>query len=94
MDFSNYKDRPTDADLAQLESIVGLGSLDLSGTPVTDAGLTHLAGLKKLYRIDLRRTRVTPAGVAELQRALPDTHIDVTNAPPVVPPPPPRGGNR
>jgi hypothetical protein len=90
LDFSGCKNKPTDDDLACLEPIIGLRSLNLSGAPVTDAGLEHLRGLKNLYHVDLTNTRVTTKGAAELQRALPDAYIQPPSTSPSLPAPPPR----
>jgi hypothetical protein len=72
IDFSNCTNKPTDDDLVNLEPIVEIVNLDLSGSPITDAGLTHLKGLKNLCHVNLANTAVTAEGMENLQQALPD----------------------
>jgi hypothetical protein len=50
--------------------------LYLSSTRVTDAGLEHLKGLTEIEWLFLPGTQVTDGGVNELQKALPNTHIE------------------
>ncbi len=67
LDFSKCSKKPTDADLAWLEPLEDLSSLDVSGAPITDAGLTHLKGLKRLDSLMLYGCPVTDAGMAHLE---------------------------
>jgi len=69
--------RITDAGLTHLKGLTYLEYLNLIGTNVTDAGLKQLAGLQNLKSLYLWQTKVTPQGVAELQKALPDTEINI-----------------
>jgi hypothetical protein len=66
----------TDAGLANLKELTELDDLWLYGTKVTDAGLVQLRGLTKLTHLSLSFTKVSDRGVDELQRALPNCHID------------------
>jgi hypothetical protein len=75
LDFSKCANKPTNSDLAHLEPLEELRSLDLSGAPITDAGLVHLTKLKRLDYITLTDTAVTAQGAAELSRALPEADI-------------------
>ncbi len=75
VDFSKCGTKPTDDDLACLESLDQLTSLDLSGSPITDAGIEHLKGLRYLDFVNCRDTKVTAKGAAELLRILPRTAI-------------------
>jgi len=68
--------RVTDAGLQYLTQLTKLEALDLNCTQVSDAGLERLKGLTRLKELSLQATKVTPAGVAELQKALPNCHID------------------
>jgi Leucine-rich repeat (LRR) protein len=57
----------TDADLAHLQGLTGLQTLNLVDTKVTDAGLEHLKGLTGLQTLLLGQTQVTDAGLAHLK---------------------------
>jgi hypothetical protein len=76
LDFSGCKNKPTDDDLAHLEPLAELASIDLCGAPVSDAGLMHLRQLKKLIWIDLMDTKVTDAGLAHLEGLEELIHVD------------------
>lgn len=56
-----------DADLAALEGLTGLRTLNLYGTKVTDAGLKTVGELKGLQTLYLNDTAVTDAGLQSLQ---------------------------
>jgi hypothetical protein len=75
IDFSACKNKPTDADLANLEPLTELVDLDLDGSPITDAGLIHLYKLKNLRYVILANTGVTAEGMERLRRALPEAGI-------------------
>jgi Leucine-rich repeat (LRR) protein len=60
--------RVTDADLAQLQEMNQLQSLDLNSTQVTDEGLVHLKGLAHLQSLNLGGTKVTDAGLQHVKR--------------------------
>lgn len=68
----NLSMRPlADEDLAHMENLVALESLDLSGTDITDAGLVHLAGLTNLKKLNvgggyMKPSRITDAGLVHL----------------------------
>jgi mono/diheme cytochrome c family protein len=66
----------TDAGLAHLSKLENLAYLNLFDTAVTDAGLKNLTGLKNLKALYLYQTKVTDQGAAELQKALPNLHIN------------------
>lgn len=66
----------SDDDLAHLNELPSLKSLDLDETRITDSGLPHLKRLTSLKRVSLARTCVTVTGMAELHRALPDVTIE------------------
>jgi hypothetical protein len=66
----------TDAGLTHLAGLTGLKSLDLALTQTSDAGLEHLRGMTRLENLVLYGTQVTEAGVANLQKALPNCHIE------------------
>ena len=55
-----------DADLAFLEGLSSLETLDLSYTRITDEGLKQIKGLKSLKRLALHGTKVTDAGLKEI----------------------------
>jgi hypothetical protein len=75
LDFSTCVKKPTDADMADLEPLVELESLDLSGAPITDAGLEHLKALKNLRSVNVSNTNVTSEGIEDLGRSLPHGRI-------------------
>ena len=56
-----------DADLACLEALPKLDTLDLSGTNVSDAGLASLEGLTQLDFLNLDQTKITDAGLEHLK---------------------------
>lgn len=58
--------RAVDGDLACLQTVPGLKSLDLYATQVTDTGLARLQHLHDLESLNLGRTRITDAGLAAL----------------------------
>jgi Leucine-rich repeat (LRR) protein len=60
---------------AGLENLARLRWLNLDGTQLRDPELEHLKGLPQLETLLLSGTKVTDAGVADLQKALPKTHI-------------------
>ena len=65
VDFSN---KPVnDGDLASLEVLRELRTLNLRGSPITDAGLKHLEGLTQLRDLDLSSTKVTDNGLERLK---------------------------
>jgi hypothetical protein len=57
----------TDSDLALLEDLTSLRSLNLYGTRITDSGLAHLSNLKGLATLQLNSTAIADAGLASLQ---------------------------
>ena len=65
----------TDNGLKHLTDFAQLQRLNLEGTLITDAGLVHLKRLTKLEFLWLANTNVTQDAIADLQEALPDTHI-------------------
>ena len=65
----------TDNGLMHLTDFAQLQRLNLEGTLITDAGLVHLKRLTKLEILWLANTNVTQDAIADLQEALPDTHI-------------------
>lgn len=75
IDFSKCAVKPTDGDLAYVEPLSELTTLDLSDARITDAGLTHLVGLKRLNHVILKGTKVTSRAAANLSRAIPDADI-------------------
>src|SRR5687768_8735878 len=66
---------PSDRDLAGIERLTELGSLDLAGTEVGDGAIDRLAKLSALTDLNLQNTNVTEAGLARLKQALPQTAI-------------------
>lgn len=68
--------RVTDAGMPVLDHLTNLQTLSLGNTEVTDKGLVQLRDLRHLSTLILRRTKVTSRGVQELQRMLPDAHIE------------------
>jgi hypothetical protein len=66
----------SDAGLAHLAQMKAMESLNLRGTGITDAGLLQLKALTKLKSLDVTDTHVTGVGVSELQRMLPDLHVE------------------
>ena len=78
---------------------VALHQQYLNNTQVTDAGLENLKGLTNLTDLFLNNTQVTDAGVKELQKALPNCHIDrrpvrALQVQPLVKPPQPQPRQR
>ena len=75
-------DDPTlvDSDLASLERLTKLKSIELSGAGVTDAGLEHLKGLQNLNRLRLQRTSVSGSGLKYLRglNSLESLHLGQT----------------
>jgi len=61
----------TDAGLATLAQMPGLGGLNLSGTKVTNAGLVQLKPLPKLTKLNVSGTAVTEQGVQDAKKFLP-----------------------
>ena len=59
--------RISDADLALLDGLTGIRSVNLYDTKVTDAGLKHLSGSTDLQALYLNDTRVSDAGLQSLQ---------------------------
>jgi hypothetical protein len=57
-----------DADLACLEDLKRLQTLNLAGTKVGDAGLAHIAGLTELETLSLNGTLITNEGMVILQK--------------------------
>jgi hypothetical protein len=62
-----HRTRTGDGDLAQLEGLTHVQTLNLYGTKVTDAGLQSLSGLTSLQTLYLNNTEVTDAGLQHLQ---------------------------
>jgi hypothetical protein len=58
----------TDADLAPLQGLPHLCTLNLYGTKITDAGLKYISGLTTLQTLYLNNTPVTDAGLPHLQK--------------------------
>ncbi len=67
LDFSQCVKRPADADLADLAHFYELGTLDLSGCPVTDEGLAHIEHLTGLGSLNLQGTQITGTGLKHLE---------------------------
>jgi hypothetical protein len=80
VDFSKCGTKPSDDDLACLESLDQLTSVNLSGSPISDVGIEHLKGLRYLNFIDCEDTKVTAKGAEELHRALPKAFISYGSA--------------
>lgn len=66
-----------DAGLANLKELKELRYLNLYGSAVTDAGLKHLKSLSSLEALYLWQSKATPKGAKELQKALPNTKINL-----------------
>jgi len=66
----------TDDGLEDLKRLTELTHLHLTCTQITDAGLEHLTGLTKLKYLFLDGTPVTDKSIEELEKALPNCHID------------------
>ena len=85
VDFSDNAQLGDD-DIARLNGLTTLRSLQLQGTGVSDAGLKHLADATELVRLDLSQTsEVTGSGLAHLNglvnlEALMLNHSQVTDA--------------
>jgi hypothetical protein len=56
-----------DEDLAHLNGLTSLQSLDLSGTQVTDAGLIHLKEFAELKELYIGNTQVTDASLVHME---------------------------
>jgi uncharacterized membrane protein len=67
----------TDAGLSKLNNLQQLRYLNLVGTKVTAKGLMALKGLKELRAAYVYLTAITANDTATLQKALPNTRIDV-----------------
>ncbi len=74
-------DRLTDADLANLQPLTQLTSLDVSGTAITDAGLRNLIPLVNLESLKLNDTQVTGEGLAQLTGCSRLGQLELRNAP-------------
>ena len=70
--------RIEDADLANIEGLSRLKSLDLAGTVVTDAGLKHLRKLDDLVYLFLNDTAVGDIGMEELGQHRLLQHLDLS----------------
>ena len=57
----------TDAEIAHLEGLTELQTLEITKTKVSDAGLIYLKGLTKLQRLDLSFTPINGAGLIHLK---------------------------
>lgn len=57
----------TDTELAPIQDLHELYSLDIIDTQVTDAGLAYLQGLTQLESLDLTKTKITNDGLKKLQ---------------------------
>jgi Leucine-rich repeat (LRR) protein len=69
-----------DADLAGLDSVKQLKTLDLSTTvTLTDAGLVHIQNLSNLTTLNLGHTFVRNAGIAQLKSLKQLENLDLTN---------------
>ena len=55
-----------DADLAALEGLTSLSSLNLMDSGITDVGLAHLRGLTEMRMLGLDGSKITGAGLAHL----------------------------
>ena len=62
----------TDDDLAALQSLSDLSSLDLSNTRITGQGLERLRRLEPVRYVDLSGTRVTQAAIDKLSAERPE----------------------
>ncbi|HUT08904.1 MAG TPA: hypothetical protein VMY42_00265 [Thermoguttaceae bacterium] len=69
----------TDADLAPIEEMTSLKSLNLFRTRVTDAGLVRLKGLTNLQCLVLSETEITDAGLAHLADLTSLDALDLSN---------------
>jgi hypothetical protein len=58
--------RNVDSELAYLQDVTRLSTLNLGRSKVTDTGLAHVVQLTGLQRLDLSETKVTDAGIAQL----------------------------
>jgi hypothetical protein len=63
-----HHSRVSDADLALLQGLTTLRTLNLHGTGISDAGLAHLSGLSGLQVLYLNGTAVSDGGLQYLQR--------------------------
>jgi len=62
------KTRVTDSDLAILQGLTTLRTLNLYGTSITDAGMSQMSGLTGLQTLHLSHTAITDAGLRNLQQ--------------------------
>jgi len=69
----------TDADLAPIEEMTSLKSLNLFRTRITDAGLMRLKGLNHLRTLVLSETEITDAGLAHLADLISLDALDLSN---------------
>jgi Leucine-rich repeat (LRR) protein len=63
-----HKTRISDDELALVEGVTTLRTLNLYGTKISDAGLAHIAGLVSLRTLYLNDTAISDQGLAYLQR--------------------------
>jgi hypothetical protein len=76
MSYVNLSHSPIgDGDLSNLEGLLDVDCLDLSGTKVTDLGLKCLKVLPRLQVLTLDDTCVTDAGIEDFHRDCP--HITI-----------------
>jgi len=64
-----------DQDLAGLQHLAYLESLNLVGTGISDSGLDRIAKIKSLKRVYLWQTKVTEKGILQLKKIRPDLVI-------------------
>jgi serine/threonine protein kinase/Leucine-rich repeat (LRR) protein len=69
-----------DGDLASLERLTKLKTVELNGTGITDAGLEHLKDLHSLHRLRLDRTAVTGSGLHYLRGLKNLEHLYLTQS--------------
>jgi Leucine-rich repeat (LRR) protein len=72
-----HRCRITDSDLASIDTLTCLRTVNLYGTNVTDATLVHLFGLVGLKVLDLNDTAITDSGLQTLQRLTGLQELDV-----------------
>jgi hypothetical protein len=77
LDF--HATRITDADLALLEGVPGIRTLNLYDTKITDDGLKHLSGLIDLQTLYLNDTGVSDAGLQSLRGLASLTELGLMN---------------
>jgi hypothetical protein len=68
-----------DDDLKTIARFPRVQAIDAGGADMTDAGLKHLHAMTQLRRLQLSAGQITDQGVKDLQEALPQCKIEVTD---------------